>query len=65
MMPMPTKTGYRYIVRLNGVCDGPPVIKGTRTPVRSVVAYYKQGLSVEEILDADLVNQLYWLQGFK
>ncbi len=33
------------------VCGGQPVIAGTRTPVKSIVGYYKMGLSVEEILE--------------
>ena len=48
---MSIKTGYRYIVCQDGICGGRPVIKGTRTPVTSVVGYYKLGLSVEEILE--------------
>jgi uncharacterized protein (DUF433 family) len=44
-------TGYRYITRVSGVCGGSPVIKGTRTAVKTIVGYYKIGLSVEEILE--------------
>jgi uncharacterized protein (DUF433 family) len=40
-----------YITRSPGVCGGQPVIAGTRTPVRSIVGYYKMGMSVEEILE--------------
>ncbi|TFG59282.1 MAG: DUF433 domain-containing protein [Spirochaetales bacterium] len=32
------------------VCNGSPVISGTRTFVRSVVAYHKNGLTAEEIV---------------
>jgi uncharacterized protein (DUF433 family) len=42
---------YRYITQVPGVCGGRPVIKGTRTPVKAIVGYYKIGLSVEEMLD--------------
>lgn len=44
-------TEYRYITRIPGVCGGRPIIKGTRTPVKAIIGYYKLGLSVEEILE--------------
>lgn len=50
-MSVPVTTEYRYITRMPGVCDGRPIIKGTRTPVEAIVGYYKMGLSVEEILE--------------
>ena len=39
------------ITRSPDVCGGQPIIAGTRTPVKSIVGYYKMGLSVEEILE--------------
>lgn len=42
---------YRYITQAPDICGGRPVIRGTRTPVRTIVGYYKLGLSVEEILE--------------
>jgi uncharacterized protein (DUF433 family) len=45
-----TPTNHPYIVRVEGVCGGRPVISGTRTSVRSIVGYHKMGMSVEEIL---------------
>ena len=39
------------ITRDSEVCGGQPVIAGTRTPVNSIVGYYKMGMSVEEILE--------------
>lgn len=48
---MATSTTYRYITRTPDTQGGQPVITGTRTPVASIVGYYKQGLSVEEILE--------------
>jgi len=42
---------YRYITHEPGICGGEPIIKGTRTPVRAIIGYYKLGLSVEEILE--------------
>ena len=44
-------TEYRYITRVPGICGGRPIIKGTRTPVKTIIGYYKLGLSVEEILE--------------
>ena len=44
-------TEHPYIVRMEDVCGGAPVVRGTRTSVRSIIAYYKLGMSVEEILD--------------
>ena len=50
-MSAPVITEYRYITRVPGVCGGRPVIKGTRTPVKAIIGYYKLGFSVEEILE--------------
>lgn len=50
-MSVPVRTEYRYITHAPGICGGRPIIKGTRTAVKSVVGYYKMGLSVEEILE--------------
>jgi len=50
-MGISVTTTYRYIVREPGVCGGRPVIKGSRTPVQTIVGYYKLGLGVDEILD--------------
>ena len=50
-MKAPVITEYRYITRVPGVCGGRPIIKGTRTPVKAIIGYYKFGLSVEEILE--------------
>ena len=50
-MSTPTTTEYHYITRTPEIGGGRPIIKGTRTPVRAIVGYYKMGLSVEEILE--------------
>jgi len=44
-------TEYRYIQRVAGIWGGRPIITGTRTPVKTIVGYYRLGLSVEEILE--------------
>jgi uncharacterized protein (DUF433 family) len=46
---MTTKTTHTYIERVLGIQGGRPVIKGTRTPVRSVVIYHRMGSTPEEI----------------
>jgi uncharacterized protein (DUF433 family) len=50
-IPVNTEYLYIYITRIAEVCGGCPIIKGTRTPVKTIVGYYKMGLSVEEILE--------------
>jgi uncharacterized protein (DUF433 family) len=50
-MSVPVLTEYRHITRMPGVCGGRPIVKGTRTTVKSIVGYYKMGFSVEEILE--------------
>jgi uncharacterized protein (DUF433 family) len=44
-------TEHPYIVRNNEILEGEPVIKGTRTPVRAIVEWWKFGASPEEILE--------------
>lgn len=44
-------TQYPHIVKIEGVCGGQAIIKGTRIAVWHLVGYYyKVGLSVEDIL---------------
>jgi len=45
------KTEHPHIVRVEGVCGGRPIIRGTRLAVWHVADYYyKAGLNVEDIL---------------
>lgn len=46
---MATKVEHAYIERVQGIQGGRPVIKGTRTPVRSIVLYHRMGVTPEEI----------------
>ena len=46
---MVTKAEHAYIERVENVQGGRPVIKGTRTPVRSIVIYHRMGSIPEEI----------------
>lgn len=50
--PPPTatlSTDHPYIVRVDDILSGEPILKGTRTPVRAIVEYWKFGLSPEEL----------------
>lgn len=46
---MTTTTEHCHIVRVEGTSGGEPIVKGTRTPVRSIVLLWRQGMSPEEI----------------
>lgn len=39
-----------YIVRDSAVCGGEPAIRGTRVPVRTVLASLEDGMSITEIV---------------
>lgn len=39
------------IVRDKTICDGQPVIKGTRVPLRTVLACLAEGATIEQILE--------------
>ncbi len=44
-------TPYPHIVKIEGVCGGEAIIKGTRIAVWHIVDYYyRAGMSIEEIL---------------
>jgi uncharacterized protein (DUF433 family) len=51
IMTSSTTTEYRHIARVPEIWGGRPIIRGTRTPIKTIVGYYKLGLSVEEILE--------------
>lgn len=40
----------QYIVRNPTICGGIPVVKGTRVPIRTVLASLAEGSHVEDIL---------------
>jgi uncharacterized protein (DUF433 family) len=48
---MDTTVAYRYITSVPGVQGGEPVIKGTRTPVRTIVQSWRRGMSPEDIVE--------------
>ena len=39
----------RYITRKPDILSGEPIIKGTRTPVRSIVNLWRRGMRADEI----------------
>ena len=43
------KTQHPHISQNANICNNSPIITGTRTPVRSIVSYHKNGLTAEEI----------------
>lgn len=47
--PTNTPTDHPYIVRVDGILQGEPVIIGTRTPVRAIVEHWKFGDTPETI----------------
>ena len=46
---MTIATDHHYVVRDDGILGGEPIIKGTRTPVRAIVALWRLGVTPEEI----------------
>lgn len=47
---METATLSRYVTRNPNILSGEPIIKGTRTPVRSIVEKIRIGYSPEDIV---------------
>jgi uncharacterized protein (DUF433 family) len=46
---MEQQTLHRYIIREQGILQGEPIIKGTRTPVRAIVELWRSGTPPEAI----------------
>ena len=46
---MTTATDHYYVVKDDGILGGEPIIRGTRTPVRAIVAIWRLGVIPEEI----------------
>ena len=44
------RVNHPHITTDKEICNGSPIIKGTRTPVRSIIGYANMGLTPEEIL---------------
>jgi uncharacterized protein (DUF433 family) len=48
-----SKTNHPHIVRSSEICNGSPIVKGTRTRVIDIVIEYTMlGCSPDEIIDA-------------
>jgi len=47
---MDTAIAYRYITMNEEILSGEPIIKGTRTPVRSIVEKWRIGYTPEDIV---------------
>lgn len=45
-------TEHPHVVRKSGTCGGSPIIKGTRITVRHIAVLWKQGETVEEIVQS-------------
>lgn len=48
---MDTAVAYRYITTNKDILSGEPIIKGTRTPVRSIVEKWRLGYTPENIVN--------------
>lgn len=46
---MTTATEHFYVVTDEKILSGEPIIKGTRTPVRAIVEFWRQGVAPEAI----------------
>lgn len=49
---MATEIVHPYIIKNKDIGRGKPIIKGTRTRVANIVAYYKLGYTPEELKQA-------------
>ena len=45
-----TKIDHRNIEKVPGRCGGQPVVSGTRIRVATILTCYRQGMSIEEIV---------------
>jgi uncharacterized protein (DUF433 family) len=48
--PLAQETEHPYVVRVEGVCGGRPIIRDSRISIRQIAQLYKAGDSVEEML---------------
>ena len=48
---MTVATEHPYVIRDQEILGGEPIIKGSRTPVRSIVEWWKFGATPEEIME--------------
>ena len=43
-------SNHPYVTNKKGVCGGRSVVRGTRIPVWSLIQWYKQGMTIEDIM---------------
>jgi uncharacterized protein (DUF433 family) len=43
-------TGYRYIVKVPGVCSGSAIVEGTRIGVHDIIAMRNSGADEDEVI---------------
>jgi uncharacterized protein (DUF433 family) len=43
-------TMHPYVTKKKGVCGGRSIVRGTRIPVWSLISWYKQGMSIEDVM---------------
>ena len=41
---------HPYITNKKGVCGGRSIVRGTRIPVWSLIQWYKQGMTIEDVM---------------
>jgi len=41
---------HPYVTSKKGVCGGRSIVRGTRIPVWSLIQWYKQGMSIEDVM---------------
>ncbi len=41
---------HPYVTKKKGVCGGRSIVRGTRIPVWSLIQWYKQGMTIEDIM---------------
>ena len=51
-MNLPAKkiSVHPYVTSKKGVCGGRSIVRGTRIPVWSLISWYKQGMTVEDVM---------------
>jgi uncharacterized protein (DUF433 family) len=41
---------HPYVTSKKGICGGRSIVRGTRIPVWSLISWYKQGMTVEDVM---------------
>ena len=43
-------SAHPYVAKKKGVCGGRSIVRGTRIPVWSLIQWYRQGMTVEDVM---------------